>query len=61
MIIIIIHITYEISKNFNISSYSALENCLFGVVGLTKNVDIDQYEYSGQGFLFISFSYQFHW
>ena len=36
-----------ISKNYNISSYPTLENCLFGAVSLTKNADIDQYKYSG--------------
>ena len=36
-----IYIVYEISKNYNISSYSTLENCLFGAVTLTKNADID--------------------
>ena len=29
-----------------------LENCLFGVVSLTKHVDIDQYKYSGCGIEF---------
>ena len=29
-----------------------MENCLFGVVGLTKNADIDQYKYSRYGFGF---------
>ena len=43
------YIVYEISKNYNISSYPTLENFLFGVVGLTKHVDIDQYKYSGYG------------
>ena len=41
-----IYIVYEKNKNFNISSYSALENCLFGVVSLTTNDDIDKYKYS---------------
>ena len=27
-----IYIVYEISKNYNISSYPTLENCLFGAV-----------------------------
>ena len=36
-----IYIVYEISKNFNISSYSTLENCLFDAVSFTKNTDID--------------------
>ena len=31
------------------SSYSALESCLFGAVSLTKNADIDKYKYSGYG------------
>ena len=38
-----------ISKNYNISSYPTLQNCLFGAVSLTKNVDIDQYKYYGYG------------
>ena len=41
------YIVYEINKNYNISSYPTLENCLFGAVSLTKYVDIDQYKYSG--------------
>ena len=44
-----IYIIYKISKNYNISSYPTLENCLFGAVSLTKHVDIDQYKYSGYG------------
>ena len=47
--IVNIYIVYEISKNYNISSYPTLENCLFGAVSLTKNADIDQYKYSGYG------------
>ena len=42
-----IYIVYEISKHFNISSYPTFENCLFGAVKFTTNVDIDQYKYSG--------------
>ena len=44
-----IYIVYEISKNFNINSYPTLENCLSGAVSLTKNNDIDKYNYSGYG------------
>ena len=44
-----IYIVFEISKNYNISSYPALENCLFGAVNLTKNADIDKYKYYGYG------------
>ena len=47
--IVNIYIVYEISKNYDISSYPALENCLFGAVSLTKHVDIDQCKYSGYG------------
>ena len=42
-------IVYEINKNYNISSYQTLENCLFGVVSLTKSNNIDKYKYSGYG------------
>ena len=31
----------------NITDYPTLENCLFGAVNLTKNADINRYEYSG--------------
>ena len=39
--IVNMYIVYEISKNYNISSYPPLENCFFGAVSLTKHVDID--------------------
>ena len=42
-------IVYEITKNNPVSSYPALENCLFGEVKLTKNTDIDKYKYSRYG------------
>ena len=41
-----IYIIYEVSKSINISNHPTLENCLFGAVSLTKNADIDKYEYS---------------
>ena len=47
--IVNIYIVYEISKTYNISNYSTLENCLFGVVSLTKNAHIDKYKYSEYG------------
>ena len=31
------------------SNYSALENCLFGAVKLTKSTGIDNYKYFGYG------------
>ena len=37
--IVNIYIVYEISKNYSIRTYPTLENCLFGAVSLTKNVD----------------------
>ena len=39
--IVNICIVFKISKNYSISSYPTLENCLFGAVSLTKNADID--------------------
>ena len=47
--IVNMYIVYEISKNYNISSYPPLENRLFGTGSLTKHVDIDQYKYFGYG------------
>ena len=47
--IVNIYIIYEISKNYNISSYPTLENCLFRTASLTKNADLDQHKYSGYG------------
>ena len=47
--IVNICIVIEISKNYNISSYPTLKNCLCGVVTLNKNADIDQ---SGYGIRF---------
>ena len=40
---------YDLSKNYNISSYPTLKNSLFGGVSLTKHDDIDQCKYSGYG------------
>ena len=40
-----IYIVYEISRNYNISRYPTLENCLSGTVSLTKHPDFDQYKY----------------
>ena len=45
--IVNIYTVYEISKNFNMSSYPTLENCLFGAATLVKNADTDNYKYSG--------------
>ena len=43
--IVNVYIAYEITDNFNVSSYPTLGNCLFGAVKLTKNADIGKYEY----------------
>ena len=50
--IVNIYTVYEISINYNISSYPTLENCLFGAVALTKNVGIDRNRYFGYGIRF---------
>ena len=47
--IVNIYIIYETNKNFKISSYVTLQNCLFGAVKLTKHHDIDLSKYSGYG------------
>ena len=47
--IVNINIAYEISKNYNISDNTTLDNCLFGAVSLTKNDGIDNYKYLGYG------------
>ena len=39
--IVKVYIVYEISENYNISSYLTLEYCLFGAVCLTEYVDIN--------------------
>ena len=45
-----IYIVYEKNKKDNtIGSDPTLENCLSGTVTLTKNVNIDKYEYSSYG------------
>ena len=43
--IVNIYVVCEISKNFNISSYPTLGNCLFVGFSLTRNNDIDKYKY----------------
>ena len=48
--IVNICIVYELSASSSHSDDPTLENCLFGVVTLTKNADdIDKYGYSGYG------------
>ena len=59
--IVNIYIVYEVSKNYNISSYATLENCLFRAVSLTKHLDIDQYKYSGYGIGFDKIRGVFIW
>ena len=57
--IVNIYIAYRIIPTTKDSSVS-LQNCLFGVVKLTKNADIDKYKYFGHGIGFDStgsFSY----
>ena len=44
--IVNIYVVYELAPRTN-NSDVILENCLFGVVKLTKNADIDKHKYSG--------------
>ena len=48
--IVNIYIVFEINKNDSTArSDPILQNCLFGAVTLTKNINIDKYGYSGYG------------
>ena len=51
--IINIYVGYRFTPGINNSGVT-LENCLFGVVKLTKTTDIDKYKYSGYGIGFDS-------
>ena len=44
-----IYIVYKLAGSSPHSEDPTLKNCLFGVVTLTKNADIDKYGYSGYG------------
>ena len=44
-----IYIVYELGASSSSDSDPTLKNCLFGAVTLTKNADIEKYEYSGYG------------
>ena len=48
-----IYIVYDIKSNSN-NFDPTLQNCLSGVIKLTKNNDIDKYEYPGYGIGFDS-------
>ena len=42
-------IVYELGASSSHIDDPTLKNCIFGVVTVTKNADIDKYEYSGYG------------
>ena len=44
-----IYIVYELGASGSLDNDPTLKNCLFGLVTLTKNTDIDKYGYSGYG------------
>ena len=44
-----IYIVYELGASSSHFDDLTLKNCLFGVVTLIKNADIDKYEYFGYG------------
>ena len=44
-----IYIVYELGASSSHDSDPTIKNCLFGAVTLTKNADIEKYEYSGYG------------
>ena len=47
--IVNIYIVYELGASSSHVNDPTLKDCLFGVVTLTKNTDIDKYGYSGYG------------
>ena len=46
-------IVYDLDSNLNTFD-PTLQNCLFGVLKITKSSDIDKYQYSGYGIGFDS-------
>ena len=44
-----IYTVYELGASSSHKNDPTLESCLFGAVTLTKNADIDKYEYRGYG------------
>ena len=48
--VINLYISYELNPHLrNLNTDFTLNNCLFGSVKLTKNVDLDKYKYSSYG------------
>ena len=47
--IINVYFAYDLQSNLNYNPDFTLENCLFGRVNITKNVNIDKFKYSGYG------------
>ena len=47
--IVNIYIVYELGASTSHSRDPTIKNCLFGLVILTKNADIEKYKYSGYG------------
>ena len=45
--IVNIYIVYDFQSNLNYNPDFTLESCLFGVVKVTKNVDVNKYKYFG--------------
>ena len=42
-----IYVSYKLNPQLiNLNKHFTLDNCLFGSVKLTKNVDLDKYKYS---------------
>ena len=44
-----IYFVYELDASSSHNNDPTVKNCLFGVVILTKNTDVDKYGYSGYG------------
>ena len=48
-----IYIAFDLKSSLN-NFDPTIQNCLFGAIKLTKNSDIDKYEYAGYGIGFNS-------
>ena len=49
-LIVNMYVVYRLTPKNNLGGIDpTLQNCVFGAIKLTKNVDIDKYKYSGYG------------
>ena len=56
-----LYVVYKITNFHSIGNYPTLTNALFGAVKLTKNDDIDKYQYFGHGIGFDGHGFYSHY